>query len=147
MKLTCHNDDIVKFRNDFKSLWASLVPQVKASIGKVAFRDFIYKQFQNSKNLEKQMKDYEQVNKYDTPKKYARNRQLPWLWRQITEWEERERRKNNANAVSQVILSGAEGFYAPSQEQKSTLPAAAGYVFGGSIKSPKIRSVGSQASL
>ena len=85
MKLTCHNDDIVKFRHDFKTLWGNLDPQLKASIGKVAIREFIYKQFKNSKKLEKQMKDYEQVNKYDTPRKYARIRQLPWLWRQITE--------------------------------------------------------------
>ena len=134
MKLTCHNDDIVKFRNDFKSLWESLDPQLKASIGKVALRDFIYKQLKNSKKLEKQMKDYEQVNKYDTPRKYARIRLLPWLWKQITDWEEKERRKTNAHAVSQGILSGAEGFYAPNQKQKSTMPAAAGYVFGGKGK-------------
>ena len=69
MKPTCHNDDIVKFRNDFKSLWESFDPQLKSSIGKVALRDFIYKQLKNSKKLEKQMKDYEQVNKYDTPRK------------------------------------------------------------------------------
>ena len=134
MKLTCHNDDIVRFRNDFKHLWESLDPKLKNSIGKVALRDFVYKQLKNSKKLEKQMKDYDQVNKYDTPRKYARIRQLPWLWRQISEWEERERRKKNANAVSQGILAGAEGFYNPGTDHKSTMPAAAGYVFGGKGK-------------
>ena len=124
MELQLKGDDVIRFRNDFTEIWKQLDVSFKAQMGARVVRDLLYSKLKGSQKLRDVLKEYENVSRQDTPKKYNRIRTLSYLWRSLSRWEEKTRRARNDDAILRDQKKGALGFY-DERPRKPSAPSQA----------------------